>query len=116
MCSVDLTHFNILDNGGIIAIRSTIDSIQNSFFPEQFPGEKKIVESSALICLFYTPEINQPTMFISAGEDCLRTAAINKSCFNLSDWSHEIYHPEIFQRRGKEKIFKDCHMAFSGTT
>ncbi len=111
MCSVDLTHFNILDNGGIIAIRSTIDSNTKQLLSRTISRRKKIVESSGPDLSFLHPR-DQSANYCSylLAEDCLRTAAINKSCFNpYLIGAMRFITLKYSREEEKEKIFKDCH-------
>jgi len=115
MCSVDLTHFNILDKTGAIALRSNIDSKTKQFLSRAISKRKRIIEPSGPGLSFLYPRDQLASYYAYLlVEDCLRTAAINKSCFNpFLIGAMRFINLRYCSEEEKEKIFKDCHLWLS---
>ena len=111
MCSVDLTHFNILDNGGSIALRSTIDIRTKQLLSRSISRRKRIIETSNQELSFLCPRDQTASYYAYLlAEDCLRIAAINKSYFNPYMIGYiKFLSLKYCKEEEKEIIFKDCH-------
>ena len=111
MCSVDLTHFNILDNTGSIALRSTIDIRTKQLLSRSISRRKRIIETSNQELSFLCPRDQTASYYAYLlAEDCLRIAAINKSYFNPYMIGYiKFLSLKYCKEEEKEIIFKDCH-------
>lgn len=111
MCSVDLTHFNILDNSGSISLRSSIDTRIKQLLSRAISRRKKIIELSGPGLSFLCPRDKSASYYAYLlAEDCLRIAAINKSCFNpYMIGFMKFISLRYCREEEKTKIFKDCH-------
>lgn len=111
MCSVDFTHFNILDKTGTIALHSTIDIKTKQLLSRAISRRKRIIESSGNNPSFLHPRDRLSSYYAYLlAEDCLRIAAINKSCFNpYMIGAMKFINSRYSREEEKEKIFKDCH-------
>jgi len=115
MCSVDLTHFNILDKSGSIALRSSIDSRTKQLLSKAISRRKRMIELSGSDLSFLYPRDKSASYYAYLlAEDCLRIAAINKSCFNpYMIGFMKFISLKFCREEEKEKIFKDCHVWLS---
>lgn len=115
MCSTDVSKFNILNKTGSTAFRSTVDPKTKQLLSRAIPKRKRIIESSNLQLNFQYPRNRQACYYMYLlAEDCLRTAAVNKTCFNPYMIGYmKFINLRYSKEDQQEKIFDDCHFWLS---